>query len=79
MDGYTPYLFGDEGYPCLKWIMTPYKETGTARHSLLELLYNKWHKRGRSVVVYAFGVMKKTFCEMLGTSELHISILPDVF
>ena len=60
-DGFTPYLLGDKGYPLFPWLMTPYRE---GRHTVLETLYQRKHKRGRSVLENAFGILKQTFHEL---------------
>ena len=40
--------------------MTPFKDDGQPR-SLAEILYNKKHQRGRSVVENAFGILKENW------------------
>lgn len=74
-DGFTPYLLGDKGYPLLPWLMTPYRE---GRHTVLETLYQRKHKRGRSVIEHAFGILKQAFRELQYKSDLHVTLLPDV-
>jgi len=56
-------LLGDKGYPFLLWLVTSHKKDGEV-HSILELLYNCKHKRGRLVVENAFGILKQTFREL---------------
>jgi hypothetical protein len=58
--------------------MTPHNEDGEA-YSVLELLYNCKHKRGRLVVENAFNILKQTFIELLKKIELHITIVLNVF
>jgi hypothetical protein len=77
-DGIPPYLLGDKGYPLLSWIITPFKDDGHPR-SLAEAYFNKRHRRGRSVVENAFGLLKENWREMGRKTDLHISIVPDVF
>ena len=60
LEGFPPYLFGDKEYPFLSWIMTPFKDDGQSR-SLAEILYNNKHRRGRSVVENAFGILKENW------------------
>ncbi len=48
VDCTLPYLLGDKGYSLINWIMTPFKKEG--QHSILELLYNRKHKKCRYVV-----------------------------
>ncbi len=76
VNGFPSYLLGDKGYPLITWIMTPFKKEG--QHSILEILYNRKHKRGRLVVENIFGILKKTFKE-LQKFELHVTFLHDVF
>lgn len=57
--------------------MTPFKEEG--HHTILELLYNKKHKRGHWVVENAFGILKKTFREFFTKTNLHVSFMLDAF
>ena len=74
-EGFRPYLLGDKGYPLLPWILTPYRE---GRLTVLEELYNRKHKCGRSVVENTFGILKQSFRELGKKSELHVTFLPDV-
>jgi hypothetical protein len=76
-DGIPPYLLGDKGYPLLSWILTPFKDDGQPR-SIIERIYNKKHRRGRSVVENAFGLMKQSWREMLKKTELNVKFVPDV-
>lgn len=48
MDGFTPYLVGDLGYPLLPWLMVPHRTQG--QFSVAETLFNRRLRRGRSVV-----------------------------
>jgi hypothetical protein len=77
-EGVTPYLLGDKGYPLLSWIMVPFKDNGQPR-SPAQTYYNKRHRRGRSVVENAFGLLKENWREMGKKTDLHITIVPDVF
>jgi hypothetical protein len=77
-EGITPYLLGDKGYPLLSWIMVPFKDDGQPR-SLAETYFNKRHRRGRSVVENAFELLKENWREMGRKTDLHVSIVPDVF
>jgi hypothetical protein len=58
-NGFAPYFLDDKGYPLISWIITPYPKKG--QHFVLELLYNRKHKKGRSVVENAFSNLKKPF------------------
>jgi hypothetical protein len=75
---HSPYLLGDKGYHLLNWIIVPFKDDGQPR-SLAETYFNKRHRRGRSVVENAFGLLKENWCEMGKKTDLHVTIVPDVF
>ena len=77
-DGIPPYLLGDKGYPLLNWIIVPFKSNGQPR-SLAETYFNRRHRRGRSVVENAFGLLKENWREMGKRTDLNITIVPDVF
>jgi hypothetical protein len=76
VEGFSPYLLGDSGYPLLPWLMVPHKNVRNL--SVLETLFNKKLRKGRSVVENAFGILKQTFKELLVKSELDVVFLPDV-
>lgn len=38
-------------------------------------MYNKRHKRGRSIIKSEFGIFEKTYHELNGKIEIHIDIL----
>jgi hypothetical protein len=80
VQGFTPFLLEDAGYPLKNWLMTPYRDgPGRAGHqSVLERLFNQKLSRGRSVVENAFGILKQSFREMLDTTDLHVTFVPDV-
>jgi hypothetical protein len=56
--------------------MTPFKEDG--QHNILELLYNIKQKKGRSMVDNAFGILKKTFKELMHKLDLSVTFLLDI-
>lgn len=76
VDGFTPYVIADLGYPLLPWLMVPHREVGHL--SIAESLFNRKLKRGRCVVENAFGILKQSFRELLVKSDLHVTFLPDV-
>jgi hypothetical protein len=76
MEGFSSYLLGDSGYPVLPWLMTPHKNVRNL--TVTKTLFNHRLKRGRCVVENAFGILKQTFRELLGKSELTVTFLPDV-
>ena len=76
MQGFSPFLLGDSGYPLLPWLMVPHHGGGDL--SLAKSLFNKKLRKGRCVVENAFGILKSTFWELLTKSDLHVAFLPDV-
>jgi hypothetical protein len=61
IDG-THYLLRDKGYPLLsQWLMMHHRK---GEHNFSESLYNKMHKRGRSIVKSEFGIFEKTYHEL---------------
>lgn len=75
-DGFSPYILGDVGYPCLSWLLVPHPEN----HALpiAAALYNRKHCTGRCVVENAFTILKQTFKELLNKIELAMTFVPDV-
>ena len=76
VQGFSPYLVGDLGYPLLPWLMIPHRSQ--VRLSVAEALFNKKLRKGRCVVENAFGILKQTFRELLTKFELDVVFLPDV-
>ena len=74
-DGYPSYLLGDSGYPNLHWFVTPHRGNNL---TMLEALYNEKLRMGRGVVENAFGILKATWRELLGKSELNVVYMSDV-
>jgi hypothetical protein len=76
VEGFSPFLVGDSGYPLLPWLMVPHR--GPDQLSIAEQLFNRRLRRGRCVVENAFGILKQTFKELLVKSQLHVTFMPDV-
>ena len=51
-----PYLLADKGYPLMNWLMIHHKDENNDLLTPLQKLYNKRHRRDRSVVENAFGI-----------------------
>jgi hypothetical protein len=49
------------------------------QHLVLELLYDRKHKHGRSIMKSAFGSLKKTFKKIFCKIELDITLVLIVF
>jgi hypothetical protein len=75
-DGFSPYLLEDSGYPLLHSLMVPHR--GPGHLTIAEALYNRKLRKGRCVVENAFGILKQTFRELLGKSDISVTFLPDV-
>jgi hypothetical protein len=76
VDGFSPFLLDDSGYPLLPWLMVPHRGHGLL--PVVDTLFNKKLRRGRIVVENAFGILKQTFRELLVKSELQAAFLPNV-
>jgi hypothetical protein len=59
-------------------MLLPYEDDGHEM-SVLEALFNKNHRRGRSVVGNAFGLLKESWRILLNKCDLHVKIIPNVF
>jgi hypothetical protein len=77
-NGIWPYLLGDKGYPLLDRMLVPYKDDGHKR-SVIKTLFNKCHRKGRSVIEIAFGLLKESWWVLLNRWNLDVKIVPDIF
>lgn len=59
-------------------MLIPHKNDGR-QHSILEQLFDKQHRRARSVVKNAFGMMKEGWRELLAKTDMHVSIVLNMF
>ena len=67
------YLLGDSAYPCLKNLMTPYKDNG--RLTREHINYNMSLTSGRVAIEHTFGILKQRFrqlyyCKLRGDKKL---------
>jgi hypothetical protein len=76
-NGIKPYIIVDKGYPLLPWLMIFHKQ-GNVRCTILELLFNRQFSREASVVENSFGILKKSFRELLLKTNLHVIFLLSV-
>lgn len=61
------FLLGDNGYPLLPWLFKPYDNPSTPA----QRLYNKRHRKLRSLVERAIGLLKARFRCLLGENKLR--------
>jgi hypothetical protein len=76
VDGFTPYLLDDSGYPLLPWLMVPHRNA--RNFTMLETIFNRKLRKGHCMVENAFGILKQTFRELLVKSDLDVVFLSDV-
>lgn len=68
------FLLGDTAYPCLDWLVPPFRDNGAL--STVERRFNALHSSGRVVVEHAFGLLKTRFRRLLHFNELtHINFI----
>jgi len=75
--GIKPYIIGDKGYSLLPWLMVPHKQI-RIWHFCAIRLYNKQLSHSKVVLENNFGILKKTFKELLIKSNLNVLFLLDV-
>ncbi|GLV40906.1 uncharacterized protein CBL_08480 [Carabus blaptoides fortunei] len=56
------YILGDSGYPCLRQLLTPYRDRGQLRR--VELNYNIKLSQNRYIVEHCFGILKQKFRQL---------------
>lgn len=61
------FMLADQGYPLQPWILKPYDTLNTASQKL----YNKIHRKLRSLVERAIGLLKARFRCLLGERKLR--------
>jgi hypothetical protein len=76
-EGIKTYIIGEKWYLLLPWLMVPHKQIWMC-HYVLKVLYNKWLSHAKVVVENHFGILKKTFKELMIKSNLNVLFLLDV-
>ena len=76
IDDIPLYIIGDKGYPCLPWLLVPFKYEMAL--NAIQKLYNRRLSRGRAGVENAFGFLKLTFRELQNKIKLDLKFVPDV-
>lgn len=61
------YMLADNGYPLQPWLLKPYDNPNTPAKKL----YNKYHRKLRSLVERAIGLLKARFRCLLGERKLR--------
>jgi hypothetical protein len=76
LDDIPSYIIGNKGYPCLSWLLVPFKSEMAL--NAIQKLYNRRLSRGRAGVENAFGFLKLTFRELQNKIKLDLKFVPDV-
>ena len=76
VEGFSPYVIGDLGYPLLPLLLVPHR--GRDQLSLSEAHFNKKLRKGCCVVENVFGILKQSFWELLNKSDLKVTFLPNL-
>lgn len=53
------FLIGDSAYPCLQWLIPPFRDNGQLTHQ--QKTFNHRHSSSRIVIEHAFGLLKSRF------------------
>lgn len=61
------FMLADNGYPLQPWLLKPYDNPSTTAQKL----YNKYHRKLRSLVERAIGLLKARFRCLLGENKLR--------
>ncbi|XP_055915446.1 uncharacterized protein LOC129950860 [Eupeodes corollae] len=68
---FNSFLLGDSAYPCLEWLIPPFKDNGNMTDS--QRRFNEIHSSGRIVIEHTFGLLKTRFRRILHFTE-HTNI-----
>jgi hypothetical protein len=70
------FIIGDSGYPCLPWLITPYKDTGNVTPQ--QKRFNARFSSSRVIVEIAFGDLKGRWRILRDKVEMRVSSVPDI-
>ena len=76
IDDIPPYIIGDKGYPCLSWLLVPFKSELAL--NAIQKLYNWRLSKGHTGFENAFGFLKLTFRELQSKIKLDLKFVLDV-
>lgn len=76
IDDIPPYIIGDKGYPCLSWLLVPFKSELVL--IAIQKLYNWRLSRRRAGIENAFSFLKLTFRELQSKIKLDLKFVLDV-
>ena len=76
LDDIPLYIIADKGYPCLPWLLVPFKSEMAL--NTIQRLYNRRLSRGRARVENAFGFLKLRFRELQSKIKLVLKFVPNV-
>lgn len=67
------YILGDSAYPCLRNLLTPYKDTGALTN--VQKQYNKKLSHCRVVIEHTFGILKQKFRQLYHLKLRDITVI----
>ncbi|KAB0801953.1 hypothetical protein PPYR_04139, partial [Photinus pyralis] len=70
---YDMFLLGDSAYPCLNWIVPPFKDNGNLTAD--QKMFNYKHSSTRMCVENAFGLLKGRFRRLSSFENLDIQLI----
>ncbi|KAB0790060.1 hypothetical protein PPYR_15623, partial [Photinus pyralis] len=70
---YNMFLLGDSAYPCLNWIVPPFKDNGNL--TVQQKRFNYKHSSTRICVENAFGLLKGRFRRLTHFENLDMHLI----
>ncbi|KAJ8926234.1 hypothetical protein NQ314_021422 [Rhamnusium bicolor] len=67
------YLLGDSGYPCMRHLLTPYRDSGNLNRR--QNNFNLKLSKNRYVIEHCFGIMKQKFRQLY---HIKLRSIPDI-